>query len=200
VIALRVLLHACCGPCLIEPLEALAAEHAVSVLYANPNIHPRAEYETRRDTLLRYAEQIEVDVAEAPYDPVRWMAAIDGLEDDPVKRCRTCWELRLAMTAEYAAAHSFDAIATTLTVSPYQDAEGVRAAGMKAAAVSGVEYLDRDYRDLYPRATKRSREAGMYRQNYCGCLFSRFEAEEQRAIRREERSAARQRPAEKPEG
>jgi len=199
VVELRVLLHACCGPCLIEPLDALADEHAVSVLYANPNIHPRAEYELRRDTLLRYAEEISVEVTEAPYDPVRWMAAIDGLENNPAERCRACWELRLTMAAEYAAANGFDAVATTLTVSPYQDAEGVRAAGTSAAAAVGVEYLDRDYRDLYPSATRRSREAGMYRQNYCGCLFSQFEAEEQRAKRRAERALAKQKSGAQPD-
>jgi len=176
---------------LIEPLDALAAEHDVSVLYANPNIHPRAEYELRRDTLLAYARETGLTVIEEPYDPVRWMQAIDGLETDPERRCRACWQLRLSMTAQYAAAHGFDAIATTLTVSPYQDADGVREAGLHAASDAGIEYVDRDFRALYSRATVRSREAGMYRQNYCGCLFSHSEAEEQRARRREERKAAK---------
>jgi len=76
-------------------------------------------------------------------------------------------------------------------VSPYQDVDGVRDSGLEAASAAGVEYLDRDFRELYPRATVRSREAGMYRQNYCGCSFSHAEAEEQRARRREERKAAK---------
>lgn len=188
---MRVLLHACCGPCLLEPLDALAAEHEVTVLYANPNIHPRAEYELRRGTLLAYAREIGMTVIEEPYDPVRWMEAIDGLEADPGRRCRACWRLRLSMAAQYAAAHEFDAIATTLTVSPYQDADGVRESGLQAASEAGLKYVDRDFRALYPRATVRSREAGMYRQNYCGCLFSHTEAEEQRARRRKERAADR---------
>lgn len=188
---MRVLLHACCGPCLIEPLDALALEHDVSVLYANPNIHPRAEYELRRDTLLAYAHEMGLQVIEAPYDPERWTACIDGVEADPERRCRACWGLRLTMTAQYAAVHGFDAIATTLTVSPYQDVDGVRDVGLQAASDAGVEYFDRDFRELYPRATVRSREAGMYRQNYCGCRFSQSEAEEQRARRREERKAAK---------
>ncbi|MDP2233867.1 MAG: epoxyqueuosine reductase QueH [Actinomycetota bacterium] len=188
---MNVLLHACCGPCLIEPLDALVAQHEVAVVYANPNIHPRAEYELRRDTLLTYARELGLSVTELPYDPVRWITEVETVADDPQLRCDACWSLRLSMTAALAAEQGFDAIATTLTVSPYQDPKGVREAGMRAAAAAGIVYLDHDFRELYPRATIRSREAGMYRQNYCGCLFSKAEAEAQRLARRETRKAAR---------
>lgn len=190
---MRLLLHACCGPCLIEPLDALMAEHDIVVFYANPNIHPLAEYELRRDTMLEYARSQGVKAIEAAYEPQVWARAIEGFEDDPDSRCRACWNLRMEMTARYAAEHGFEAIATSLTVSPYQDAQGVAIAGSRAAQAVSLHYLDRDFRDRYQSATERSRKAGMYRQNYCGCSYSQAEADAQRAARRAERDAARRR-------
>ena len=190
---MRVLLHACCGPCLIEPIDALLAEgHDIEIAYANPNIHPRAEYEVRRDTLLAYAGERGWKVRELAYDPVAWMRAVAGVEDDPPRRCAACWALRIGMVAGEAAREGFDAIATTLSVSPYQDAEGVRIAAETAARDAGVAYVGRDFRERYPEATRRSRELGMYRQNYCGCLLSDIEARAEREQRRAERRAARE--------
>lgn len=189
---MRLLLHACCGPCLLEPFDALAAEHDVEVAYANPNIHPAEEYERRRNTLVEYAEASGIPVHELPYEPEVWAHAVAGIEDDPLARCRACFDLRLSMVADYALAHGFEAIATTLTVSPYQDAAAVQAAGVAAAKARGLTYVHRDFRERYPDATRRSRELGMYRQNYCGCLFSEAEAREQREARRAARKAARE--------
>jgi predicted adenine nucleotide alpha hydrolase (AANH) superfamily ATPase len=188
---MRVLLHACCGPCLLEPFDALSREHDVSVVYANPNIHPVGEYRRRRDTLLAFAEERRIEVVELPYDPVAWMRKVAGLESDREGRCRACFGLRLGMTARLAAERGFEAIATTLTVSPYQDQKAVREAGEAAAAEAGVVYLDVDFRDRFAEATERSRELGMYRQNYCGCLLSELEAEAERAERKAARKAAR---------
>lgn len=185
---MRVLLHACCGPCLLEPLDSLSEEHEVEVAYANPNIVPREEYVLRRDTLLSYATQRDIRVRELPYAPQLWAVAVEGVVDDPSARCRACYGLRLTMVAEEAASQGFDAIASTLTVSPYQDHEGIREAGKAAASVAGVEYLDRDFRERYFEATRRSRELGMYRQNYCGCEPSKREAEEERQARRAKRA------------
>lgn len=187
--AMRLLLHACCGPCLLEPLDALAAEHDVTVVYANPNIHPAEEYARRRDTLLAYARDAGIRVVELPYEPAAWERAVAGHEDDPAERCPRCYRLRLGMAAEAAAEGGYEAIATTLTVSPYQDQDEVRAAGERAADAAGVAYEHRDFRDRYPQATRRSRELGMYRQRYCGCAPSEAEAERDRARRRESRRA-----------
>lgn len=189
---MKVLLHACCGPCLLEPFDALVAEHDVTVLYANPNIHPVAEYRHRRDTLLEYAVSQDIEVIEEPYDPAAWMQAVAGLEREPALRCRACFELRLGIAARTAASLGMDAIATTLTVSPYQDQSAVAEAGEAAAAAAGVIYLDVDFRERYPEATRRSRELGMYRQNYCGCMLSDIEAEREREARREERRRLRE--------
>jgi len=188
---MRVLLHACCGPCLIEPYDALTAEHEVEVVYANPNIHPIEEYRRRRDTLLSYAREHGISVRELEYDPVLWMRAIAGVEDDPPARCRACFELRLRLTAEEAVAKGFEGFATTLTVSPYQDEGAIREAGERVAVTTGVRYLHRDFRDRYQKATRRSRDLGMYRQNYCGCMLSDVEAH----IQREARAELRQRRA-----
>jgi predicted adenine nucleotide alpha hydrolase (AANH) superfamily ATPase len=187
----RVLLHACCGPCLLEPLDALAAEHEVTIAYANPNIHPPSEYRRRRDTLFAFAEAQGLGVVELSYDPVAWMRAVAGVERDPALRCRACFGLRLGMVARYAVEHGFDAVATTLTVSPYQDADAIREAGESAAREAGVAYLDTDFTERYPEATRRSRDLGMYRQNYCGCMLSELEAEAERAARKVARKAER---------
>lgn len=185
-----VALHACCGPCLLEPLDALVDNHEVTVVYANPNIHPVSEYRHRRDVLLEYASARGLKVIEVPYDPTLWLKATAGTYDDPAARCRACFALRLGMVAEVACEQGLEALATTLSVSPYQDSDAVRDAAMKAAADYGLEYVGEDYRDRYPQATRRSRELGMYRQNYCGCLLSQIEAEDDRAARKRARRGA----------
>ncbi|MDO9556733.1 MAG: epoxyqueuosine reductase QueH [Coriobacteriia bacterium] len=184
---MRVMLHACCGPCLIEPFDALVTEHEVTVCYANPNIHPLSEYRRRLETLLDYADSRGIEVLEEPYEIATWMRAVAGLEDDYPGRCTACFRLRLGMVAERAAALGYDAVATTLTVSPYQDPDSIREAGVEACAAAGVRYLDTDFRDRYRTATDRSRTLGMYRQNYCGCLLSDVEAQQQREARRARR-------------
>jgi len=187
----RVMLHACCGPCLLEPFDALSAEHEVRVAYANPNIHPLSEYERRRDTLLEWAFSQGIEVDELAYEPDEWDRAVAGLETVPGERCRACYRLRLGLVAKHAADAGFDAVATTLTVSPWQDPDGIREAGAAACAEHGIAFLVTDYRDRYGEATRRSRELGMYRQNYCGCRYSDDEASEQRERRRAERAARR---------
>jgi epoxyqueuosine reductase len=185
----RLALHACCGPCLLEPYDALAAEaEEVVVVYANPNIHGLEEYERRRDTLLAYADDHGIEVEELEYDPARWMEEVGRFGVDKERRCRACYRLRLTMTAEWASDHDYDAIATTLTVSPYQDPEAIREEGERAALASGVRYAGHDYRDRYRDATRRSRDLGMYRQRYCGCVLSQVEAAEQRRAKEAKRA------------
>ncbi|MBI5232568.1 MAG: epoxyqueuosine reductase QueH [Coriobacteriales bacterium] len=189
---MRLALHACCGPCLLEPIDALSAEaDEILVVYANPNIHPFEEYERRRDTLLAYASEHGIRVVEVAYDPTAWVSAVGEVVGDRAQRCRRCYRLRLAMAAAAAAEHGCDAIATTLTVSPYQDADSIAAEGRAAARDAGLAYVDRDFRDRYAEATRRSRDLGMYRQNYCGCVISDLEAREDREARRRQRREGR---------
>jgi predicted adenine nucleotide alpha hydrolase (AANH) superfamily ATPase len=185
----RLALHACCGPCLLEPYDELSGVADVLVVYANPNIHPLEEYERRRDTLLAYAAERGIAVDEAPYDPDAWAAAVDGLENDPAERCRACFRLRLGMVARRATELGYDTVATTLTVSPYQDPAAIREAGEAACAEAGVAFLVTDFRERYPEAVRRSRELGMYRQAFCGCRYSEDEASQARERRRAQRVA-----------
>jgi predicted adenine nucleotide alpha hydrolase (AANH) superfamily ATPase len=186
----RLLLHACCGPCLLEPLDALAGEaDEVTIAFANPNIHPAEEYIRRRDTLVDYAKQAGVDVVELRYDPVAWEREVASLAGAGRERCRACYRLRLELAAAMAAEGGYDALATTLSVSPYQDQAAINEEGIRAAADVGVAWLNRDFRDRYRDATVRSREIGMYRQNYCGCVYSQREAASERQARREARAA-----------
>lgn len=189
---LRLALHACCGPCLIEPFDALVDDGAaeVVVVYANPNIHPTEEYQRRLATLRDYARASRIDVVELPYEPEAWRSATQDATSKE-ERCRACYRLRLGMVAQWAAEHSYEAIATTLSVSPYQDSDGIADEGRRVAESAGVRYLDRDYRERYAEATRRSRELGMYRQNYCGCSPSQIEAAAEREARRAARRASR---------
>ena len=185
---MKLLLHACCGPCLIEPLDVLRAEaDDVTIVFGNPNIHPYEEYLRRRDVLMEHAAREGVDVVELEYDLAGWLAAVGPLASEGEARCRACFRLRFESAARFAADNGYDAIATTLTVSPYQDALAIAEEGLRAAESAGVAYVDRDFRDRYPDATRRSRELGMYRQNYCGCVMSDVEAREQREERRARR-------------
>jgi predicted adenine nucleotide alpha hydrolase (AANH) superfamily ATPase len=187
---MKLLLHACCGPCLIEPLDEFSAiADDLAIVFTNSNIHPAEEYERRLDTLRTYADGLGATLIELAYDPEAWAEAVGARADSGAERCRACYRLRLGEAARYAADNGYDALSTTLTISPYQDSEAIAEEGRAAASTAGIEWIDRDFRDSYGDATRRSRELGMYRQNYCGCVLSDVEAREQRATRRAARSA-----------
>lgn len=208
---MKLLLHACCGPCSLEPTRILrAAGHELTIYYANSNIAPASEYVHRRDTLANWADGEGLPVIEGPYDPAAWeatagragqaaLAAADGdvlrVATDPAlreARCRACYRLRFQEAARVAAERGLDAVGTTLSVSPYQLTEVIREELERAAAGAGVQALFEDYRPFYDEATHRSRALGMYRQNYCGCRFSEAEAAAERAERKRQRAAERE--------
>ncbi len=192
---MKLLLHACCCPCTLEPLRLLLEEgHEIAIAYMNSNIHPAAEYEHRRDVLLDFAHEQGISVVEGVYDPQAWARAAGVFGTDPAQRpsrCRACYRLRLEEACDYAAAHGFEGVATTLTVSPYQYTDIIREELERACATRGLAAVFRDYREQYPEATRRSKAMGMYRQNYCGCAFSKVEAAEEREARKAERAAAK---------
>ncbi len=190
---MRVALHSCCGPCMLEPYDALVADHDVLIVYANPNIQPAEEYVRRRDALLEHAQRCGIEVVESDYDPQVWEIATAVARSSRERRCHACYELRLRLTAEVAVREGREAIATTLAVSPYQDPVALQEVGARVAAAHGLMWLGADWRSRYPEATRRSRELDMYRQNYCGCLPSRDEAESSRAERRDARRARKDR-------
>lgn len=190
---MKILLHACCGPCSLEPVRLLReAGHELAVYYTNPNIHPAAEYARRLDTLRAWARDERIPVIEGAYDTAAWEDAVGvfgASEETREKRCRACYRLRLEETARYAAAHEFDAVSTTLTVSPYQYTFVIEEEVRRAAAAAGIKAVFEDFRPQYDEATRRSRALGMYRQNYCGCRYSAAEAARERAERKAERAA-----------
>ena len=196
---MKLLLHACCGPCSLEPVRLLrAAGHDLTIAYMNSNIAPASEYAHRLDTLRAWAAGESLPVIEGAYDPAAWEACAGRVGEaarDPARRearCRACYRLRFEEAARTAAQQGFDALGTTLSVSPYQYTDVIREELERAAANAGVRPLFQDYRPFYDEATHRSRELGMYRQNYCGCRFSDDEAAQERAERKAQRAAARE--------
>lgn len=182
-------LHACCGPCSLEPLRLLREQgYSPTILWTNPNIQPVAEHELRLRTLLAWARDVvHVDVVIAGDDRDRWerMAAPHGF--DRRARCRACYALRLDESCRVAAELGFKYVSTTLAVSPYQLFEDCGELLCAFASKYGLEPVWQDFRPLYPEATRESRELGMYRQNYCGCRFSAAEAAIERHEARDER-------------
>lgn len=175
------LLHSCCGPCSSAVLERLCEHFHVTVLYYNPNIEPEEEYlhrlsEQRR--LLSFLPE-EIPLLPCVYDHEAFDSFAPGLADAPEggERCRLCFALRLNYTAEKAKACGFEYFTTTLSVSPHKNADHVNHAGEEAGRKYGVKYLFADFKkkDGYLRSLELSRKYGLYRQDYCGCLYSKGE-------------------------
>lgn len=193
---MKLLLHACCGPCSLEPTRFLANEgHDITIAYMNSNIHPASEYDLRLSTLRAWADRENLPVVEGPYDVRAWEGCVGTVASDTYAsredRCRACYRMRLEEAARYASEHGFDGVSTTLTVSPYQYTDIIREELKRAASAYGIASLFEDFRPLYDEATRRSRELGMYRQNYCGCRISQAEAEAERRERKAARAAKR---------
>lgn len=179
----RLLLHACCAPCSSYVLEYLHEYFELTVFFSNPNITDRTEYQKRLEELRRLCREAPfcrgIDVIEDEIDTDAYFTAIKGVEDgsEGGERCGRCFRLRLSRTAAYAKAHGFPLFATTLTVSPHKDAERINLLGADVAAQYGMEYLPSDFkkRGGYERTLALSEEYGLYRQSYCGCVFSMHE-------------------------
>ena len=183
----RLLLHACCGPCSSAVLEQLCQYFDITILYYNPNIWPAAEYRRREEELERFvaaAHPLGVTVVEDRYDPEKFYAAARGLEAEPERgaRCTACYRLRMGRAAAYAAANDFDWFATTLSISPHKDAERINRIGQELAAEYGVPHLPSDFKKKngYLRSLQLSAEYGLYRQDYCGCVYSHAQSEAER--------------------
>lgn len=170
----KVLLHTCCGPCATGPVPALRKEgFDVLGYFYNPNIHPFTEYEKRLEALQQYAEQQSLKlIGQEVYNPVEYFQHITFREP---RRCQLCYQIRLQKTAQMARSGKFDYFSTSMLVSPYQKHAFIKEAGEMAAEQYGVPFLYRDFRNDYKETIQRSKEAGLYRQQYCGCLYSEQE-------------------------
>lgn len=172
----RLLLHCCCAPCSSACLERLKDYFKITVLFYNPNIED-GEYERRKEELLRLISTTGwADFIDCDHDESEFYSAVKGLEDagEGSSRCLKCFELRLAKTKEIADKNGYDFFTTTLTVSPLKNAQAINAIG---ARLGGEKWLYSDFkkRNGYLRSTELSKEYGLYRQNYCGCKFSKRE-------------------------
>lgn len=195
----KMLLHACCGPCSLEPLRLLKEEGITPTIhYANANIAPAREYEHRLQTIKDWAHAEGIDLVEGEYEPDAWQESVgvigEALPGSKLheERCRACYRFRFHQSARYAAEHGYDLLGTTLSVSPYQYTDLIEEELERACEAYGITPHFVDYSPFYANATKRSRDLGMYRQNYCGCAFSKAEAEEERAERLRERLALKE--------
>lgn len=184
----RLLLHACCGPCSLEPVRLLQDEgYAITLCYVNPNIQPVAECARRLETLNDWAASMEIPVLEGPCDTDAWEREVALWGTNRPARCAACYRLRLREAARMALEQGYECLSTTLAVSPYQLFEVCGHILRDVCAERGLEPVWRDFRPQYPLATARSKELGLYRQNYCGCRFSAAEAAVERSEAREAR-------------
>ncbi|WP_303132647.1 epoxyqueuosine reductase QueH [uncultured Olsenella sp.] len=187
------LLHACCGPCSLEPLRLLREDgFEPTICWSNPNIQPVAEHDRRLRTLLDWARDVaHVEVVVAGDDRGAWERGVAPAGFDRERRCRSCYALRLAESCRVARERGFEYVSTTLAVSPYQLFDACEDVLLDLARANGLTAVWRDFRPHYAEATIESRELGMYRQNYCGCRFSSAEAAMERQRARDARKAAR---------
>lgn len=179
---MKLLIHICCGPCFLYPLEEMVKEHEVIGFFYNPNIHPFGEYSKRLEVVQDYLRQREIPLVVGDYAIKSYFRAVAFHEEKP-ERCQHCYHLRLARTVEFAEKNGFKAFSTTLLVSPYQEHEAIKKTGEAIAKTTGVDFIYRDFRSGYREGMARSKELEMYRQKYCGCLFSERESIEKREAR-----------------
>ena len=171
---MKILLHTCCGPCSIYPVDCLRGEGMeVTGYFYNPNIHPYTEFMKRKETLEKYAAEIGMEmIFDTGYYLEEFIRAAVYRE---TQRCRFCYVMRLEQAAQEAAGRGYDCFSTTLLVSPYQKHELIREIGQAAAEKHSITFHYADFRSGYREATARSRRMGMYRQQYCGCIYSEKE-------------------------
>ncbi|MDF9408690.1 epoxyqueuosine reductase QueH [Pelotomaculum isophthalicicum JI] len=171
---MKILLHICCGPCSIYPVQQLR-ETGMDIYgyFYNPNIHPYTEFERRKETLEKYAADIGLNVIfDNNYQLEEFLQGIVHRES---KRCQFCYSMRLSQAARVARKGEFDYFSTTLLVSPYQKHDLIRETGEAIGDRYGVPFYYADFRNGYREAVGLSKKLGMYRQQYCGCIYSEKE-------------------------
>ena len=174
----KLLMHSCCAPCAGEIMEAIAASDIHTTIYFyNPNIHPKEEYEIRKDENIRFAEKLGFDFVDADYDKDNWFERVKGLEDAPERgeRCTVCFDMRFERSALYAHENGFDVFATTLGISRWKDLNQIDTAGLKAAnRYNDLQYWDFNWRKQggSSRMLEISKKEQFYKQEYCGCVYS----------------------------
>lgn len=171
---MKVALHICCGVCAASVVERLAYEgHEVTGFFYNPNIQPEEEYERRLEATRKVSQELDFPLEAGEYEPKDWFEQIRGLEQEPKggERCEVCFRMRLAQTYRFMKDIRADAFSTTLTVSPHKSAETVNAIGHD---IGEDAFLARDFKkkEGFKRAMELAKRWNLYRQNYCGCIYS----------------------------
>lgn len=183
----RLCLHACCAPCSSYVLEYLNKHFDITVFFYNPNISPKPEYDFRKSEIERLISELphegDIKFISEEYSPKAFFDIAKGLENLPEggERCFKCYELRLRKTAEAAKAGGFDYFTTTLSISPHKNAQKLNEIGAKLSEEYGINYLFSDFKKKngYKRSCELSEEYNLYRQNYCGCVFSKHASEKE---------------------
>ena len=176
----RLLLHACCAPCSSACIERLSDNFKIDIYYYNPNIDNIEEYNKRLKEVIKFTKEFKtkypIDVIDGGYDSETFFKMAKGLEEEPErgKRCYECYKLRLKKTSEYASNNNYDFFATTLTLSPYKNSNWINEIGEKLDKETKSTYLYSDFKKKngYKRSIELSHEYNLYRQDYCGCIYS----------------------------
>lgn len=174
----RLLLHACCAPCSSYCLEYLKDHFDITLFFYNPNITDKEEFDKRYSELLRLVKEMRLDIQVVcpEYDNEEFLSAVKGKEDLPEggERCTVCYALRLKKACDYAEENGFEYYCSTLSISPYKDAVRLNAIGENLASGKKVKHLPNDFKKKggYLRSIQLSKEYGLYRQSFCGCVFS----------------------------
>ncbi len=177
----KILLHSCCAPCSSWVITFLTEYFDITILYYNPNISPKEEYEKRKKEQIRLIHEIEkigtIDIIDCDYDNDIYEANIKGYENCPEigERCTICFNLRLEKTAKLAKEHNYDYFCSTLTVSPYKNAPLINEIGKKLSEKYDIKWLYSDFKknNGYKNSIELSKKYNLYRQDYCGCIYSK---------------------------
>lgn len=173
----RLLMHSCCAPCSTACIERVKDFFELTIYYYNPNMDTADEYRLRKDEQQKYCEKLGINFVSEDYDSQSFLNAVEGLENcaEGGARCFQCFDLRLKKTAEYAKANNYDYFTTTLTVSPLKNAKKLNEIALDIAEQLQIKFLPSDFKknNGYLRSVELSRQNEMYRQNYCGCVFSK---------------------------
>ena len=173
----KLLLHLCCAPCSSYVIDLLAKYFELTLYFYDPNIHPYEEYVKRRDEAMAHAEKEGILFVEGPYDVERWHEITKGHEKDPEKgeRCYLCYDMRLREAARFGLESKCDYFTSVLSVSPHKDAKKINDIGFSLSSEMGINYLPADFKkkEGFKKSMENAREKGFYRQDYCGCVYSR---------------------------
>jgi predicted adenine nucleotide alpha hydrolase (AANH) superfamily ATPase len=173
----RLLLHICCAPCSTHVIDRLKEDYELGCFFYGPNIHPEEEYQKRLKESKEYCSVQGIEFLEGEYDADDWLQAVKGYEDDEEggDRCKICYAYRLQRTAKTAKKEGYGSFTTTLTVSPRKDADIVNSIGQEIGEQEDVTFLSENFKKKhgYQISVQMSKDQGLYRQDFCGCMFSR---------------------------